>query len=622
MKLFNNAVKNNDVPVAGQRSYNFQDFDAVYVNGSDQYQQKDYNKILNSENKKDIDLWAWKNDKAVAEFAILCAEKDIINVSLKASDLISESSKLSSLCVKLSFIKEVRAYVGHAGWYANNPGNIMPRGEREYYPEVIYSDKPVSVCKDKFQLVWVEIMTPKDAQPGTYHGTITVSAENSDKAVELDYCLEVLDITMPDAGDYLFDVEYWSHPYNVAYYYDVEPFSQEHLKILKQHMNVYKELGGHAITASIVEEAWGGQTYGAKNNIHYPSMIKWIKTIEGEWSFDYAHFDKWVQLNKDIGIADKIICYSMMPWKNTVRYYDESKKKVMKMAVNPANKEKYNKVWKPFLKAFIAHLDQMNWFDSTYIGFDERHNMETALDLISAIKNKDGLTLKKSAAFNDFKHNAAVFNRLDYASVGLDQIRNNLQDFKKQVQLRRKNKQETTMYTATEHVPNSFTKSIPVESYWTIMFAGSLNSTGFLRWAYDAWVENPLEDSTHWSFPAGDCFLVYPSFKDDAKPESKLSLRLAKLDEGVRDVNKLYIMRENAPKLYDEIEKLFSSIKGCEEDSYEFDTMKKKNLWGRKAKWLTESGKNEMISDMEEIKKKILDISKKYCGLQNDRNFE
>ena len=77
MKLFNNAVKNNDVPVAGQRSYNFQDFDAVYVNGSDQYQQKDYNKILNSENKKDIDLWAWKNDKAVAEFAILCAEKDI-----------------------------------------------------------------------------------------------------------------------------------------------------------------------------------------------------------------------------------------------------------------------------------------------------------------------------------------------------------------------------------------------------------------------------------------------------------------------------------------------------------------------------------------------------------------
>ena len=38
-------------------------------------------------------------------------------------------------------------------------------------------------------------------------------------------------------------------------------------------MSLYKSLGGHAITASIVEEAWGGQTYGGENKVHYPSMI-------------------------------------------------------------------------------------------------------------------------------------------------------------------------------------------------------------------------------------------------------------------------------------------------------------------------------------------------------------
>lgn len=219
--------------------------------------------------------------------------------------------------------------------------------------------------------------------------------------------------------------------------------------------------------------------------------------------------------------------------------------------------------------------------------------METALDLIDVVKNKDGFVLKKSAAFNDFKHNAAVFNRLDYASVGLQQIRDNLQDFKNQVEQRRSNKQETSMYTATEHVPNSFTKSIPVESYWTMLFAGSLNATGFLRWAYDAWVENPLEESTHWSFPAGDCFLVYPSYKNEKFPESKFTLRLAKLDEGVRDVNKLYMLREKYPELQSEIEELFSSVKGSKENSYEFNTVSKTNLWGRKAKWLTENGKSQ-----------------------------
>ena len=65
-------------------------------------------------------------------------------------------------------------------------------------------------------------------------------------------------------------------------------------------MRLYKSLGGHAITASIVEEAWGGQTYGGNNSIHYPSMIKWIKSDSGEWKFDFTQFDKWVQLNKQI----------------------------------------------------------------------------------------------------------------------------------------------------------------------------------------------------------------------------------------------------------------------------------------------------------------------------------
>ena len=45
-------------------------------------------------------------------------------------------------------------------------------------------------------------------------------------------------------------------------------------------------------------------------------------------------------------------------------------------------------------KAFVNHLDEKNWFDSTYIGFDERRNMETALDLIDVVKNKDGFVLK------------------------------------------------------------------------------------------------------------------------------------------------------------------------------------------------------------------------------------
>lgn len=610
------TLKNNADNTTSLRKYDFDGFDATFVNDFDQYRQECYDEILSMPKEKNINLWAWKNDKANAEFAILCAENNLDNVKIKVSDMKSESDTLSSSNIKCSFIKDVKAYTGHAGWYANNPFNKMPKGERKYYPEVIYSDGPVTINANKFQLVWVEINTSKTASAGVYRGSIEICADNIQKSVTLDCSVEILDIEMPDCENYKFDVEYWSHPYNVAYYYGVQPFSQEHLNILKQHMTLYKSLGGHAVTASIVEDAWGGQTYAKNSKIHYPSMIKWIKTADGDWKFDYTHFDKWITLNKEIGIADKIICYSLMPWKNVVRYYDESKNKLKKIKVNTANKTKYEQVWKPFLQDFIRHLDEKDWFDSAYIGFDERHNMQTALDLINDVKNKDGKTLKISAAFNDFKHNSAIFDRLNYASVGLDQIRNNLKDFKEQVSLRRNNEQETTMYTATEHVPNSFTKSIPVESYWTILFACSLNATGFLRWAYDAWVEEPLKESTHWSFPAGDCFLVYPTNKDE-QPQSKLSLRLAKLDEGVRDVNKLYLMRESCLQLAEDIQQLFDSIKGGEENNYEFYTMSKTNIWGRKAKWLTENGKENMLKDMQDVKTKLYLISKSYCDIKN-----
>ena len=60
---FNELLKKNE---------NFEQFDAVFVDSFDQYQQKNYEKILKAQNKKDIKLWAWKNDKANAEFAIIC----------------------------------------------------------------------------------------------------------------------------------------------------------------------------------------------------------------------------------------------------------------------------------------------------------------------------------------------------------------------------------------------------------------------------------------------------------------------------------------------------------------------------------------------------------------------
>ena len=93
---------------------------------------------------------------------------------------------------------------------------------------------------------------------------------------------------------------------------------------MKSSMLKYKEIGGHAITTSIVEDAWNAQTY-SKNDVHYPSMIKWTKKADGTFEYDYTHFDKWVKFNKELGIGDKIVLYSIAPWHNSFAYWEGDK---------------------------------------------------------------------------------------------------------------------------------------------------------------------------------------------------------------------------------------------------------------------------------------------------------
>lgn len=68
-----------------------------------------------------------------------------------------------------------------------------------------------------------------------------------------EYEVRVQNAELPDNYRDTFDIELWQYPYTSAEYYNVEPFSDEHLEIMKSSMELYKKAGGHAITASIIE---------------------------------------------------------------------------------------------------------------------------------------------------------------------------------------------------------------------------------------------------------------------------------------------------------------------------------------------------------------------------------
>jgi len=113
------------------------------------------------------------------------------------------------------------------------------------------------------------------------------------------------------------------------------------------------------------------------------------------------------------------------------------------------------------------------------------------------------------------------------------------------LEARKKAGKPSTYYTACgERRPNGFSYSPPAENTWISWYAAANGFTGYLRWAYNNWTENTLQETRYRTWPAGDCYQIYPG------PRS--SIRFEKLIEGIQDFEKIRILKEQFIKEKDD----------------------------------------------------------------------
>ncbi len=527
-----------------------------------QYTKDRYNEVKGLD-KTSEELTAWRNDKAISEIALVSKECRLKNVTVTAADLTgANGAVIPAENVEISFITSTKAFAGTYPGYGDEPRPV-PQGNRKESNDILYQagTVPMDVPFNAVQPVFVKINVPKEAKAGDYTTTITVKADGLTTPLTFTYTLHVQNAVLKDATEFKssFDIELWQYPYSVAEYYGVDAFSPKHLEIMRPHMELYKEIGGHAITATILEDAWLGQTY-SKNEVHYPSMIRWEKK-DGVMTYNYADFDAWVSFNQSLGLGDKIVLYSVAPWHGSFTYWENNQLvKESFESMGGVGSEKYNKMWRHFLQDLANHLDEKNWFDAVYIGIDERNLTSQALDVVASVTNKDGHHFKTAGAINNFNAHRNLAMRMTDINIGDNCVEGaNAAAFDRFLAEREKLGLRTTLYTCTEHNPGNFSLSAPVESYWSVINAGE-KTAGMLRWAYDAWVEDPLRDTTHFAFEPGDCFVVFPDEKTAEHPVTKSSLRLERMAQGVRDVNKLRQMVAKYPDMQADVDQLYEGV--------------------------------------------------------------
>lgn len=471
--------------------------------------------------KKAFNHVAWRGEKVFAQ-AVVSSEEELKDVRLSVSDLRNGKSLIGAENIRLQFVSYVVSDLLDTTKY----GQCGSREDKSKWGEVLVADvldinDSMTVPAGRKQPVWMTVSVPSDARPGKYSGKLTVTSSNA-KARSLNVELTVADHVLPPARDWAFHLDLWQNPYSVARYENVPLWSEAHFKAMRPVMRMLAEAGQKSVTATIMSRPWNGQTEDA-----FGSMVTKIRRIDGTWLYDYTIFDRWVEFMFSLGIDRQINCYSMIPWALQFDYIDQATSSPATFQAAPGSEE-YNEYWGAFIADFARHLKAKGWFEKTMIAMDERplESMQAVLGLIRKVEP----AFKISLAGN--YHEPVIYDIVDFSETFSGK-----QEFPESAKAKRKELGlTTTFYTCcAEAHPNMFVISNPDEAAWLGWFAQAEGYDGYLRWAYNSWTLDPLTDARFRTWPAGDCFVVYPGGRG--------SVRFSKLVEGIQDFEKVRILR-------------------------------------------------------------------------------
>ncbi|WP_281225515.1 DUF4091 domain-containing protein [Flavobacterium aquiphilum] len=455
---------------------------------------------------------AWRGEKIHTQI-LLWSKTNIDKVSFKISDLInSKGDKIDSKKITASFMK----YVWTDGYFGNG---CSPRNNSKLdstlVADLIDTVSTVPMKARTVQPIWLNIEVPQTTATGIYNGKIEI---NAGKIFTLNVSVRVLNHVLPLASQWKFDLDLWQYPVSIAKKHNTPLWSNEHFEQMKPYYKMLALASQKVVTISMIDG-------GNQSKEDSPGMIKWTKKANGSWSYDYSLFDKYVSFVMSCGITKRINCFTMVPWNMEFTYYDEASGKNVSFVTTTSSAE-YKDFWEGMLKDFTKHLKEKNWFQITSIAMDER-KLPDMLAVIKIIKEVDP---QWKIALAGSYHPELIELVDDYSIFKASSFTN------KDLKYRNSKQLVSTFYTSCEgEKPNMFTFSSPAESVWMGWYAASKGFSGYLRWAYNLWNKNPMEDSRG-VFPAGDFFQIYPG------PRS--SVRFEKLIEGIQDFEKIRILRK------------------------------------------------------------------------------
>ncbi|MCD6322429.1 MAG: DUF4091 domain-containing protein [Clostridiales bacterium] len=477
--------------------------------------------------------------------------------SFSAFQIIFECDEACTLCMTDSpaftiyperLIYRISASFKDIGSLTINDVSLLPDDDGILRADCIENRDYINVGSGQPINFWCEASIGSEVSSGFYNGAINIykrnlfQTESLIKSLNID--LEVLDITLPDPANYEMHLDLWQHLSNIARKHDVRLFSETHFDIIENYTESLARLGQKAITVIATDIPWSGQR--TFNDLNKPtdlfeySLISTTKTQNGNFIFDYAVMDRYIEMCFSYGINKKIevfgLCGIWMTEENgfgkvsadfpdgvRIRYINESDGTYSYMASESDIRL--------YIHSLYNHFVKKGWLEKVRITADEPGDIELYRKTIKIIL-EEAPGFKLSIAINKADFTTEFDSVMSDATPSLKCLATDY-DFIKENLIKNEGKQVSWYVCCHPFFPNTFLQSHLLESRLIGIMTSLFGLDGFLRWNYTAWPEKPREDlvfrSGEWS--TGDMNFVYPG--NSGHP--LLSLRFKALLRGIED---------------------------------------------------------------------------------------
>ncbi len=240
-----------------------------------------------------------------------------------------------------------------------------------------------SGAEPAMQPVWLSVDVPRDAAPGDYAGTLTVSADGlAPTAVPVR--LHVSDYVLPDPKDFVTYMGFVQSPDTLAIRYGVPMWSAPHWGLIERSLQLLGQVAAREVTIPLVRKTHFGNEH---------AMLWWVRQPDGSLAPDLHLVERYIDLAaRHLGKIPTVIFYvsegeegKTIPW---ITEFDPATGE-LKDAKGPRwGTEEARTLWRPAFDGFARILAKHGLGKSLALGYhaDGGNGPECAKECIEDLK--------------------------------------------------------------------------------------------------------------------------------------------------------------------------------------------------------------------------------------------